>query len=212
MWNFLFAVRFLGHYCTYLVTDKAYFWHENDDYDFWQYVPTLRLHLICLVISTGSWVNLSGGRGVVVLGGSEEKSLQIFNLQSLASLWLCRRPGGYSPIKVTGVLVVPLRGLNLWIGTAHGAKTENDCWQSCLGKIYDNTFKKVFGRKYSKVAFYWIPDDWWCQVKSDSLGSNFLHRSTRLKEFVRLRRESINCVFCSVGRPPPPLPFFILGC
>ena len=25
--------------------------------------------------------------------------------------------GGYSPIKVTGVLVVPLRGLNLWIGT-----------------------------------------------------------------------------------------------
>ena len=26
--------------------------------------------------------------------------------------------GGYSPIKVTGVLVVPFRGLNLWIGTA----------------------------------------------------------------------------------------------
>ena len=25
---------------------------------------------------------------------------------------------GYSPIKVTGVLVVPFRGLNLWIGTA----------------------------------------------------------------------------------------------
>ena len=26
--------------------------------------------------------------------------------------------GGYSPIKVMGVLVVPFRGLNLWIGTA----------------------------------------------------------------------------------------------
>ena len=26
--------------------------------------------------------------------------------------------GGYSPINVTGVLVVPFRGLNLWIGTA----------------------------------------------------------------------------------------------
>ena len=30
---------------------------------------------------------------------------------------------GYSPIKVTGVLVVPFRGLILWIGTAWGAKT-----------------------------------------------------------------------------------------
>ena len=26
--------------------------------------------------------------------------------------------GGYSPIKVTEVLVVPFRGLNLWIGIA----------------------------------------------------------------------------------------------
>ena len=26
--------------------------------------------------------------------------------------------GGYSPIKVTGVLVVPCRGLNWWIGIA----------------------------------------------------------------------------------------------
>ena len=26
--------------------------------------------------------------------------------------------GGVPPIKVTGVLVVPIRGLNLWIGTA----------------------------------------------------------------------------------------------
>ena len=32
-------------------------------------------------------------------------------------------PGGYSPIKVTGVLVVPFRGLNLWIGNAYGTKT-----------------------------------------------------------------------------------------
>ena len=26
--------------------------------------------------------------------------------------------GGYPPIKVTAVLVVPFRGLNLWIGSA----------------------------------------------------------------------------------------------
>ena len=62
-------------------------------------------------------------------------------------------PGGYSPIKVTGVLVVPFRGLSLWIGTAEGAKTENDCYQSCLGKIYDNTFKKFLVRKCSQVMF-----------------------------------------------------------
>ena len=31
--------------------------------------------------------------------------------------------GGYSPIKVTGLLVVPFRGLNLWIGNAYGTKT-----------------------------------------------------------------------------------------
>ena len=30
------------------------------------------------------------------------------------------RGGGYSPIKVTEVLVVPFRGLNLWIGIAWG--------------------------------------------------------------------------------------------
>ena len=30
--------------------------------------------------------------------------------------------GRYSPIKVTGVLVVPFTGSNLWIGTAWGAK------------------------------------------------------------------------------------------
>ena len=54
------------------------------------------------------------------------------------------RGTGYSPIKVKEMLVVPFRGLNLWIATAYGAKTENDCCQSCLGKIYDNTFKKFF--------------------------------------------------------------------
>ena len=32
-----------------------------------------------------------------------------------------------------GVLVVPLRGLNIWISTAYGAKTENDRCQNCLG-------------------------------------------------------------------------------
>ena len=29
-----------------------------------------------------------------------------------------RARGGYSPIKLSGVLVVPFRGLNLWIGSA----------------------------------------------------------------------------------------------
>ena len=66
-------------------------------------------------------------------------------------------PGGgggvgerYSSIKVTGVLVVPFRGLNLWIGTAYGAKS---C-QSCLGKIYDNTFKKSFEKKVFESYLY----------------------------------------------------------
>ena len=66
------------------------------------------------------------------------------SLRSISvSVWLLRRlsqalpltsckprppfPGGeggwYSPIKLTGVLVVPLRGLYLWVGTAKGAKT-----------------------------------------------------------------------------------------
>ena len=31
---------------------------------------------------------------------------------------------------MTGVLVVPFRGLNLCIGIAQGAKTENECFQS----------------------------------------------------------------------------------
>ena len=35
-------------------------------------------------------------------------------LAKFASRW--GGGGGYSPIKVTGVLVVPFRGLNLWIG------------------------------------------------------------------------------------------------
>ena len=39
-------------------------------------------------------------------------------LAKFASRWGGGEGGeGYSPIKVTGVLVVPLRGLNLWIGT-----------------------------------------------------------------------------------------------
>ena len=43
-----------------------------------------------------------------------------------------------------------------------GAKTESDCCQSCLGKIYDNTFKKFLGKKCSKVMFstikFAVPD------------------------------------------------------
>ena len=34
-----------------------------------------------------------------------------------------RGVGWYSPIKLTGVLVVLFRGLYLWVGTAKGAKT-----------------------------------------------------------------------------------------
>ena len=60
---------------------------------------------------------------------------------------------GVLPYKSDGVLVVPFRGLHLWIGTAQGAKTENDCCQSCLGKNYDNTFKKFLGKMCSKVMF-----------------------------------------------------------
>ena len=32
-------------------------------------------------------------------------------------------PGGYSPKKLRGVLLVPSRGSNFWIGAALGAKT-----------------------------------------------------------------------------------------
>ena len=60
-----------------------------------------------------------------------------FNINSIAlSLPLKQMLGatlkgqGYSPIKVTGVLVVPVRGLNLWIG-----------------------FKKSLRRKCLKVIF-----------------------------------------------------------
>ena len=74
---FLFAVRFLGHFCRYLVTDKDYFWHENDDCDFRQYVLHVRLHLMSLVIPIRGWVNLSGW-WVKFLGGSEEKRVPRF--------------------------------------------------------------------------------------------------------------------------------------
>ena len=51
---------------------------------------------------------------------SEEETLPLFSGYSLRSRyeddWEPRR--GYSPVKVTGVLVVPFRGSNLWIGTA----------------------------------------------------------------------------------------------
>ena len=39
------------------------------------------------------------------------------NWRSLLAGGAVGKGEGYSPIKVTGVLVVPLRGLNLWIGT-----------------------------------------------------------------------------------------------
>ena len=137
-----------NHAITY--TNKDYFWYEKDDCDFGQYVLHVRLHLMSLVIPIGGWVNLqrAGGGGVV--------KKRVSRFQISRSWHLCdyvEVPGGYSPIKVTGVLVIPFRGLNLGIGTAQGAKTENDCCQSCLGTIYDNTFQKFLGRKCSKVVF-----------------------------------------------------------
>ena len=66
-----FAVRFLGHFCTYLVTDKDYFLHEKVDCDFRQYLSHVRLHLMSLVIPIEGRVNLSGwgGGGVEISGG-----------------------------------------------------------------------------------------------------------------------------------------------
>ena len=43
------------------------------------------------------------------------------DLSPLSHGLFCSR--GYSPVKVRGVLVVPSRGSNFWIGTAFGAKT-----------------------------------------------------------------------------------------
>ena len=51
------------HFCTYLVTDKDYFWHQNDDCEFWQYVLHVRLYALSLVIPIGGWVNFSEGEG-----------------------------------------------------------------------------------------------------------------------------------------------------
>ena len=47
---FLFVVRFLGHFCTDLVTDKDYIWHQNDDREFSWYVTHVRIHIMSLVI------------------------------------------------------------------------------------------------------------------------------------------------------------------
>ena len=55
-----------------------------------------------LVIPIGGWVNLSGGGG----GGSKEKSLQILPRSPEVAISVIM--SGYSPIKVTGVLVVLL--------------------------------------------------------------------------------------------------------
>ena len=65
---------------------------------------------------------------------------------------------------------------------------------TCGGKCFDTN-------QWSSLR--WIADNRWYQVKRDSLGWNFLHRSTKLKYFfITLRMESVNCFFCSVGRPP----------
>ena len=55
---FLFVVRFLGHFCTYLVTDKDYFWHQR-----WS-----RILMVCTSRETSHitfWCGFLSLRGVV---------------------------------------------------------------------------------------------------------------------------------------------------
>ena len=110
-----------------------------------------------MAITTGQNYNCRrGGGGVLKFRGIVKKreSPDCRSPEVGISVIMPKSRGtGYSPIKVREMLVVPFRGLNLWIGTAFGAKNENDCCQSCLGKTYDNTFKTFLGRKCSKVMF-----------------------------------------------------------
>ena len=75
---------------------------------------------------------LGGGEGLKFGGGGVVKKRESPDFRSLevGISVIMSKSQGCSPIKVTGVLVVPFRGLNLCIGTAQGAKTENECFQS----------------------------------------------------------------------------------
>ena len=77
---FLSIVRFLGHFCTDLVTDKDYIWHQNDDREFSWYVTHVRIHIMSLVIPIlvrgveegGGFMEFPGG------GGSEKERVSRF--------------------------------------------------------------------------------------------------------------------------------------
>ena len=75
---------------------------------------------------------LGGGGEGLKFGGGVVKKRESPDFRSLevGISVIMSKSRGCSPIKVTGVLVVPFRGLNLCIGTAQGAKTENECFQS----------------------------------------------------------------------------------
>ena len=62
----------------------------------------------------GGTLKFRRGEGVV----KKRESPDFRSLEVGISVIMSKFRGGYSPIKVSGVLVVPLRGLNLWIGTA----------------------------------------------------------------------------------------------
>ena len=54
---------------------------------------------------------------------------------------------------MTGVLVVPFRGLNLWIGAAQGAKTENECFQSISVIFMTILSKRSWKESVQKLFF-----------------------------------------------------------
>ena len=61
--------QFLGHFCMYLVTDKDYFWHQNDDCEIW-YKTSYN------VLSHSHWGQhqfVGGGGGSVEIPGGSEK-------------------------------------------------------------------------------------------------------------------------------------------
>ena len=76
--------------------------------------------LLGVIFYVGIFSNLISNewRLVVTSGGVRIRNVirSVKDQRNWRSL-LAGGAGGYSPIKVTGVLVVPFRGLNLWIGT-----------------------------------------------------------------------------------------------
>ena len=78
--------------------------------------------LLGVIFYVGIFSNLISNewRLVVTSGGVRIRNVirSVKDQRNWRSLLAGGAGGGYSPIKVTGVLVVPFRGLNLWIGTS----------------------------------------------------------------------------------------------